>query len=295
MLPDGRVLWLFGDTFIGGVTANGTRDASSTIVRNSAVLADTTGRHLLPTDTPTPQPFVATSHPASWYWPGDATVEGNELRVFMSRFEATGTGAWDFAHVATDIASFHLPDLTFQGLTPAPAGNDISWGTAILETDDHTYIYGIEDLHQQKYAHLARSPNGAIRGPWEYFDGTAWSPDPAASTRIADGVSNQYSVIKAGPRFLLVNQQINFGRMITIAAAPSPWGPWDPPTAIYATPEPLTDPNLFTYNAVAHPEFGSGGELVISYNVNSFDSADIYANAAIYRPRFIRVPVCATP
>lgn len=32
------------------------------------------------------------------------------------------------------------------------------------------------------------------------------------------------------------------------------------------------------------------GELLISYNVNSFEFQDLFDNADIYKPRFVRVP-----
>ena len=166
---------------------------------------------------------------------------------------------------------------------------------AILESAGHTYIYGIEDLGQQKYLRLARAPNGSVRGPWEYFDGSGWSPSAGDSARIAAGVSNQFSVIKAGGRILLVSQQINFGSLITVATAAAPWGPWGTPAVVYATPEPLADPHVFTYNAVAHPELCENGELLVSYNVSSFAIDDLYADARLYRPRFVRLPVCARP
>lgn len=48
--------------------------------------------------------------------------------------------------------------------------------------------------------------------------------------------------------------------------------------------------NLYTYNAVAHPQFGDDRGLLVSYNVNSFVFADLFEDAGIYRPRFVRLP-----
>src|SRR4051794_33782526 len=49
-LPDGRNMWLFGDTFVGGVGADGRRDPNSTMVRNSIVVEgrDGSSRTLAP-------------------------------------------------------------------------------------------------------------------------------------------------------------------------------------------------------------------------------------------------------
>src|SRR4051794_35960797 len=42
LLPDGRVAWLFSDTFLGPVNADGTRPRTSPMVHNSLVVQDGT-------------------------------------------------------------------------------------------------------------------------------------------------------------------------------------------------------------------------------------------------------------
>src|SRR4051812_22896963 len=39
-LPDGRDVWLFGDTMLGGVQSSGRRDPRTPMVRNSIVVAE---------------------------------------------------------------------------------------------------------------------------------------------------------------------------------------------------------------------------------------------------------------
>ena len=58
--------------------------------------------------------------------------------------------------------------------------------------------------------------------------------------------------------------------------------------ALYTTP--TWGEGTYTYNAVAHPEQDAAGGLLVSYNVNSFDGSELYRQADIYRPRFVRVP-----
>lgn len=89
---------------------------------------------------------------------------------------------------------------------------------------------------------------------------------------------------------------------IVLYSACSPEGPYSAKQVVFSSPETqaTTVPgmasgqtlygHLWTYNPVAHAQFDSNGELVVSYNVNSDDSGDlIYADA--YRPKFIRVPI----
>ncbi|MDA1361442.1 hypothetical protein O1R50_17575 [Glycomyces luteolus] len=58
-------------------------------------------------------------------------------------------------------------------------------------------------------------------------------------------------------------------------------------TELYTTPE--TGGNVFTCITKAHPNLGDHDTLVISCNVNSFQGSDLYADASLYRPRYINV------
>ena len=74
----------------------------------------------------------------------------------------------------------------------------------------------------------------------------------------------------------------------------SPVGPLGPMQRIYRAPEVDFDPDIFVYNAKAHPHLSRPGELLISYNVNTFDFfGDFFQYSDIYRPRFIRLIVDA--
>ena len=62
-------------------------------------------------------------------------------------------------------------------------------------------------------------------------------------------------------------------------------GPWSIKNTVYTTPE--TGGNIWTYNAFVHPEFDSAGFHLLSYNVNSLNTNDLFTNADNYRPKFI--------
>ncbi|MFN8133591.1 MAG: hypothetical protein U0R70_18770 [Solirubrobacteraceae bacterium] len=288
-LPDGRTVWIFGDTFIGAVSPDRQRGPGTAMVRNSAVVEDHGALRTLISGTPGHPGSLVTADPGSWFWPGDGVVEGQELRLFMTRFRATGGGEWDFGAAETVVASFALPDLRFQGIRRVADAAPVTWGAATLETADGTYVYGVEDAHPGGFAHVARARNG-IQGAWEYWTGRGWSDRAADSARVAAGVSNQFSVIAAGGQYVLVNQAPVFGRQIAVAPAADPWGPFDAVTPVYTAPSP--GPGRYAYNATAHPEASSGGRLLVSYNTNSFDPATVRSDADSYRPRFVQVPLC---
>jgi hypothetical protein len=168
----------------------------------------------------------------------------------------------------------------------------VNWGSAIYEDPDdgYTYVFGVEDNQAQKFAHLARVPAGSLTASgWEYFADGDWSHDPTASTRILEGVSNEFSVLRFQGKFTLVTGDATeeLSAKIVMYRGDSVEGPYTGKTPLYTTPE--TGGNIFTYNAKAHPHLGGKNRLLVTYNVNSFDSADLYTEVDNYRPRYIDV------
>jgi hypothetical protein len=294
-LPGGRIAWLYSDTFMGTVNADRSRPADSPFIHNSIVISE---RGSLTTHTggTTNAPESLAKVPGgdeqqNWYWFGDGTVEGNHLRVTLLEFRKTGDQPFDFAFESTAIASFSLSDMHLEGITDRPNGA-LQWGSAIYEDDMYTYVYGVEDLQKDKYLHLARARSGQLTtGPWQYLGESGWVTDEGSSKRIMDGVSNEFSVTKFKGRFTLVTGDATepLSSKIVMYRSDSLEGPFENKTVLYQTPE--TNGNVFTYNAKAHPELSTKGALLITYNVNSFDTSDVYSNVDNYRPRYIDVDV----
>lgn len=293
-LPDGRTVWIFSDTFLGTVNPDRSRPEDSPLIRNSLVVQDGDTLSTLHGGTPeAPSSFFAEPSETDWYWVYDATVEGDKLRVFLIRFTRTGSGSFDFAWVGNALATLSLPDLSLESIDPVPSAGGVAWGAALTETPRYTYIYGTEDLGLEKHMHLARVRRGQVSqtDTWEYRTAQGWSRDPADSDRLLTGVGNEYSVTKVRGGYMLVtmNTLEIFSRELVAYFSCDPEGPWEGRTVLYETPE--TGGNVFTYNAHAHPQFTRGGEVLISYNSNSFAFEDLFANADLYRPHFIRVRV----
>ena len=86
-LPDGRLAWIYSDTFTGSVNADHSRPLDSPFIHNSIVVDDhgTLSTHTGGTaDAPESLVTVAGGDEnQNWYWFGDATVEGDHLRVML--------------------------------------------------------------------------------------------------------------------------------------------------------------------------------------------------------------------
>ncbi len=287
-LPDGRRLWLFGDTFLGTVNPDGSRPGGIPFINNSVVIEEGRNFETLYGGTQAvPRAFIEPPNPDHWYWPNDPTIHGNELHLLLSRMGRTGVGGmWDFHLVSTDLAIFSLPGLELISLEVKEPGDDVFWGAAVMEDDDYTYIYGIQDEGLNKFVSVARVAGGDMTGDWEFFDGTGWTDEPNGHT-VKDGTSNQFSVFKSEGTYYLMTQKIVFSEELLLFKSSTPTGPWIDQKTLYCTPE--LGGNIFTYNAFVHPELSRDGDLFITYNVNSFDFSDLFSDVRNYRPRFIRV------
>jgi Domain of unknown function (DUF5005)/Domain of unknown function (DUF4185) len=294
-LPDGRTVWLFGDSFLGPVSSDGRRPPEAPFIRNCLVVQQGDALEtLFGRSHGKPSAFFEPSSAGQWYWPGHGTVEGDRLKIFLHRFEQREPGLWSWRWVGTDIATLSLPSLALGRLDPAPFTNQVMYGVFILKTRAYTYIYGTEDRRRPKAAHLARSASGQLQGPWRYFSGHGWSDTPAASRPILSGVSTQYAVLPAGGAFYLftMDGRIPFSDAIVVYRAAHPWGPWKGPLPVYRAPE--ADEAVAAYNPFVHPQFTNNDRVLVSYNLNAVSDPElVYRNAAIYRPRFIRVDMTA--
>jgi len=288
-LPDGRILWFFGDTFLGTVKADRTREGGVPFINNSLVVQEgdemTT---LFGGDEENPKAFFVPGMAGDWYWPFDGTVKNGQVQVLLAHMERAGLGGgmWDFQYASVDLAILSLPDLKILSINTIVSDGTISYGSCLMEDDNYIYIYGITSVNLVKNVHVARAANGDLTSPWEYFDGSGWINTPVAYT-IHQSASDMFSVIKDGGKYYLITQEIIFGDRIFVYESDTPVGPWLNQKTLYCTPESGGD--IFTYNSFVHPELSEEGELVISYNINSFDFSDLFENADNYRPKFIRV------
>ncbi len=311
-LPGGRDVWIFSDSFLGHINADGSRapviqDGGTTPFVNNTFV-ETRKAH--PTTTITggtpdePAALLPPPDAGHWYWARDGLLLDGRLDVVYSEFKTTGSGPLDFGWDRNVLARFAPGHLGRPlSVTQLPSAAGVSWGAWLLKDHDHTYVYGSEDLGAHKYLHIARVAGSDLTRPWQYLaaDGT-WSSDETASARVGGGagasfeVSNEFSVVKHGGVYVMVTQDMShpLSSGIDLAFSCSPAGPFVDETTAYDTPEAgahgtFGNPNVFSYNPHEHQELGDARHLVVSYNVNSLVNTDLYSDAAIYRPRFVDI------
>jgi hypothetical protein len=311
-------LFVFSDTFIGEVDSTGRRQAGARLVNNPLALAN--GNRPDPENTrfiwgragdePTTLfvPQTPNSKPGDWYWLMDGIAIDDKVYVFGLRLELGSGGVFNFRIVGVSLLSFGLdtegkPVNIQQSDSPLFYRNDqenweIVLGQAVMSmtfdsgnpgVDGYIYIYGPRNHPFGKELVVARVLPEDFEdfSTWTYWNGQEWSEDISVSAPLTNGISQEFSVtpINEG-RFLVVFQRSNY---VAMRSGESPVGPFGVIENIWLCPEVSIAPGVFVYNAKAHPHLSDPGELLISYNVNTFNFADHFTIADIYRPRFINL------
>lgn len=302
-LLDDRVVWIFGDSFLGTVNPDGSREKRTPVfIRNAMAVQDGDSLRslynvidgwesslVIPPDATKGIEF---SEDSLWYWPGDGLVENGKLKVFMTAFYQADTGNWGFRWTGANLATFSLPDLKLEKIDhfDYPGEVEIHWGHAVCDDDsDYTYIYGAGD----KFPYVARAPKGNILAKWEFYTGEHWVTDSKLAKPMTDFKgSEQFSVIKLKDKYVLLTQSGDFlASSIFSATSDLPYTGWNNKKELWKL-QPLNPANdLFAYNPVAHPHATKNNELLVSYCINSFSLDDLFEDASKYRPVFIRIPI----
>lgn len=298
-LPDGRSIFLMGDSFTGPVT-NGVRSKSDHMFRNTYILYDhgkvTAIFGAKGEKSSAAVPPGVSDESKEWYWPGHGFVDNNTLYIFQTLMYQAEAGMWGFKYKRTDILEYSLPNIVLQRNmnTPFVGSENVHFGMAVLKDNNYVYIYAQKDLNNTgtsiSEALVARTTIDNLYEEWEYFNGTGWTSNSSEAVKMEGlsnvNVSSQFSVFKLQDKYILLTQEKQlFSGQIYTFVSDNPQGPWFHKTLIYTTKE-QNIPNVYTYNALAHPQFMKDGMVLISYNVNTMDLEQLFNDAYIYRPRF---------
>lgn len=304
-LPDGRVLFMMGDSFWAPIAEDGTRDPASHMYRNSFIVYDNGKVNSMVGSTEefrsAAVPPGVTDEWQEWYWPGDGVVSDGKLLVFQHYMYQAEPGMWGFAEKRTRLQEYSLPDIKLLSDKDFPAGitpQGLVFGAAALTDGDYVYAYAQKDLKAEdgkasSVAYAARAKKDEIYDSWEYFTASGWSSDPEG-LKPMEGlgdveISAQFGVFPLRNKFVLVSEQKNiFENKIWAFVADRPEGPWGKGKMICEMPP---EDKCFLYNAMPHPEMEKDGKFPISYCVNAADPDDLFKNVDYYRPRFFLVKV----
>ena len=311
-LPDGRVLWLFQDTYFSN--DDDLNNPPSNAAHNAALVQDGTcwtslGRQGLD--------FVGdaqTIDSGRWFWPLDGEIgfDGKLWIFFAEMVNPTGTGANPGALPVRNWLAILDPNTLEQlYFAPAPASSPLLYGWSVVSDDQYSYLYGHcyrqflhpvagtgqFDANCMPYTYLARVPLGHFDVRPEYWNGTGWSSRASDAVAIVGrGKANPMSVQWFGDVYVSVTKIDDWwGGVVYVDSAPSPQGPWTNVRTIPVFAERKCNDGCGNYSAFLMPWLDSVGNMTIGLS-NGADYHLWLANGWLYRPTFSSVPVpAATP
>lgn len=322
-LGEGRLLWLFGDTFIGREGAVTRRGAA--LIANSIALSECRAGEWriayhwgragpAPAPVFTPPDSRATTHELR-YWPLDGFMHEGVLHVFLSRVRTVDPrSALGFAIEGVDMARVEGAELppgewriTYR---PVLRGAPALPGAAVLKHGRHVLLYAplTGDAFPLRPVALARLPLSGLDAPAEHLqflaeDGS-WTDgfDAARARRIMPRGATELSVHEAGDGgyVAVLNEAAFPADRIVLRTAPAPEGPWTEDVAVELFPEraratEALRARIFCYAAKAYEPASRGPTLLLTYVCNSLDAALLLDSLDLYRPRVKRVALPRAP
>ena len=303
LLPDGRSIFLMGDSYTGKVTA-GARSTSDHMFRNTYHVYDNGNVSAITTDS-SHSAAIPPGYPEeqNWYWPGHGFVDGNTLYIFQLQMFQASAGAWGFKYKETHVLEYSLPDIKLikDYRIPYNGTSEAVYGAAAINDGGKVYVYAQYEKANSDIFNLvsqvlcARTTVADLGTKWEYYTGSGWSEDSSKAAPLEGlatvPVSSQFNVFKLRDKYVLLTQHkmLGDGRIFT-AVSDTPYGPWTNLKQIFKVPE-LASSKWFTYNAMAHPQFERDGKILVSFCVNTEDFSQQFTNVECYRPLFFWYPV----
>lgn len=315
---------LFSDSLIGEIE-DGQLDGDFVMINNSVALLkgvepveENLSFHWDEEPTGEPRsifiPNTPNTQEGDYFWLGDGfvnTEKNNNTYIFGYRIKNTGAEVFGFQEVGNVLivipAGSQPPfsdqrqlDTPFYIHGDSPDSNG-SFGAAVFvnteaagapRPDGFLYVYGIRGKNKEVLVARVDPKDIENFDQWTFWNGEAWQPEMEQAAAIADRGSNEMSVtpLKDG-RYAMVFQKDGIGTEVGLRLSLSPQGPFGPIIPVWdATEDVNVGREFISYNAKVHSNLSKPGELLISYNINSFDFFnEIKDHPNLYRPRFIRV------
>lgn len=307
-LGGGRVLWLFGDTFIAA--PDSPKRAGATFLRNSVAIqtgyAPTTANFepYFQAVEGVPQDFFATDE-GKWLWPGHGAVLDGKLLLFFMR--AAPQEAWPkFVIEGWEARLIENPADTptewrwnALKLPPLASTGEVNLAASVLLREDHVLAFGTVRSTTHSGIVLRWNRDDVLAGDLtnpSFWDTAAGGWQSAADrpggklTPVFAEAQEEYSVNYAEKfgQFLQV-QTLGFPLgEIAVRTAREPTRGWSEPKVVHTPVESSWGEGTFIYSAKAHPEQQSDG-LAITYCTNTNNGLQVFSDEAYYYPRFLRL------
>jgi hypothetical protein len=302
-LGNGKILWLFSDTFIGS-DSTGSRIGSK-IIRNSIGiqqgydLKTASIKYFWDTSEKEPQAFFHTPG-KSWFWTGHGTMIKEKLLIFLMKVREVKTGlgfeSFGWSVVLISNPADEPAKWKIRYLQGGETFGLIAGSASVLKDEKYLYAYGaVEPSTHEVYLlrwKIDKAYTGNMANP-QWFIDKKWSErktrNPVPGALFIGGTEFSVHYDATLQKFIQI-QSFGFGvATIGIRMSDSMQGRWTEPFLFYKPGYPAIK-KPFMYAAKAHPELKGDG-VYVTFNVNSFDFDELIGNQNLYFPKFILIKI----
>jgi len=299
-LGNGRILWLFSDTFIDsegtGRRSNASMINNSIAIQEGFELEKATLAFYYKGSGKEPKAFFELPGD-NWFWTGHGIMVKNKLIVFIFEEKSTkrdiGFEAIGWYVVIIDNPFDNPSNWKMEYIKGPETFGVIVGSSAVLKDDSYIYAYGVKEPATHEVYLLRFEINKLINRnitEIEWWVNSNWvtrlDNEPIPSSLFIGQTEFSVHYQQDIDKYIQI-QTFGWGHAsIGYRLADKPEGPWTDPVIFY---HPLlNDEKDFVYSANAHPELTTDG-ILITYNINNGDFRKLIDNENIYFPKFIRI------
>lgn len=314
-LPDGRDVWIFGDTLYG--PERRVVGQTPQMVHNSLGISTCKDsqwhlQYVVKHDASgNAQSYFSPAGPTHWYWAMDGFYANGDLWVTLlciRHASKRAPGGFDFETCGSDLAQVSNLErdpqqwkVTIHKLVPDGVGAYPS--AAAVVNDGYAYLFASYETGTRPLL-VTRIPLEKLAEPaanLQYLaaDGTWKSGFDPAKAKVVMQHGNTELSVRYHPtlkKWLAVMvDPASFSSKIIVRTAPDLTGPWTEGEVIYEIPEmqpgPKRDKNVFCYAGKEHSELETGSDLLFTYACNTMDVSELPTHRDIYHPQVVRHPL----
>ena len=236
-LPDGRVMWLFNDSFYGKNHPDRNRfHEGGDFVRNIVVMQDQNNMlTTLPvTDQegervffrlPEEHAIPRNENGRNFLWLGDAIIEDNQIKAYLIEvIEKDGHETSNRSY----LGKFSYPELEYLGVEEQ---EEFCRTYESFFVDGETiYLYRTDGPSLwERYMHVAKAELGDLsgkKGTWRFWNGEDWVADRSQSVVIGQNNMISSSFVKLGEGNYANVYMPVLSNELRVSFATAPQGPW---------------------------------------------------------------------
>lgn len=319
-LNDEKVLWMFGDTFVGE-EYQGTRNKTSMVGNSVAVSTCKNGKfhinYFPRIENNQARDYFQANFFKVRYWPFDGFMHQGQLYVFLvsvKELHHDSPFGFELLDVRMAVVSnpFAPPSLWKIDYKLILANKDVFPGVSAVKDDQHVTLFAVVENApgvKQRKRHpqvLVRFPLSKLHDPGKnlqyYSKNESWEKgfDLADAKEVIPAGHTEMTVRynkKRGLWTVVHPEPIGFTNTFVMRTAPKLTGPWSDYFPIYRAPEmdkssPMYQEKAFCYAPKEQTTYSTGSEdsFWLTYICNSFVVQNVFDSTKIYKPRVEEVP-----